>query len=157
MNVCNDTCQENHKLHSCQYFLKLSVPERMKYARTKQVCFNCLQAGHGVGACTSKFTCRDCKMKHHTLLHKDKATPTKFISRKATHSNMTTSLPSQRDDDTLVNTHCKALHDVLQRNTAVKVPIISNVLLSTALVTLVDGNGNALAVHQHHIGTAGSG
>ena len=38
--------------------------------KTKKLCFNCFQSGHSSNACPSKFTCRECKMKHHTLLQR---------------------------------------------------------------------------------------
>ena len=49
VSVCGDTCQENHKLSSCPFFLKMSAIDCQKYAQQKQVCFNCLHPGQIVG------------------------------------------------------------------------------------------------------------
>ena len=73
VNVCNESCSGPHKSHACPHFKSLSVSDRTKLGKSKQLCFNCLQSGHGVGACTSRYTCKECMMKHHTLLHRDKS------------------------------------------------------------------------------------
>ena len=43
--TCPD-CESEHKLHVCPEFEKMSVRERFQIAKSKQVCFNCLQQGH---------------------------------------------------------------------------------------------------------------
>ena len=49
----------------------MSAIDQQKYARQKQVYFDCLHPGHNVGSCTSKFICRECKLKHHSLKHRE--------------------------------------------------------------------------------------
>ncbi|XP_061395385.1 uncharacterized protein LOC133330998 [Musca vetustissima] len=34
------------------------------------LCYNCLSSNHGVKECKSRFGCRNCSQRHHTLLHK---------------------------------------------------------------------------------------
>ena len=47
----------------------MSVGERFQIAKSKQVCFNCLQQGHTATWCSSKFKYRECKRMHRTLPH----------------------------------------------------------------------------------------
>ncbi|XP_024876608.1 uncharacterized protein LOC112457662, partial [Temnothorax curvispinosus] len=62
-------CKEQHLVFKCPRFLKLSPRERHSTAKTANLCFNCLRAGHGANNCTSTGTCRSCQARHHTLLH----------------------------------------------------------------------------------------
>ena len=43
---------------------------KLQCCENKRGCFNCLQLGLNVRNCPSKFTCRECIQKHHTLLHR---------------------------------------------------------------------------------------
>ena len=68
----------------------MSAIYRQNNAGQKQVCFNCLHQGHNVGACTSNFTCRECKLNPHSLLHRGKpstASTQKFVSKRNAQSN----------------------------------------------------------------------
>uniref|UniRef100_A0AAR5NZ00 DUF5641 domain-containing protein n=1 Tax=Dendroctonus ponderosae TaxID=77166 RepID=A0AAR5NZ00_DENPD len=77
-------CKQSHFLYKCNEFLKLSPRERSAKARELRVCLNCLAKGHFVPQCQSKFTCRSCKSKHHSLLHIDVATS--CASQEPSHS-----------------------------------------------------------------------
>ena len=71
----------------------MCLADRHKFVKDKKLCFNCFQSGHSSNACPSKFTCRECKMKHHTLLHRpqkqlpDQGTSTKTYSSIISTSN----------------------------------------------------------------------
>ncbi len=49
----------------------MSVADRFKLVQRKKACLNCLSSDHRASECPSKFTCKECKGKHHTLVHKD--------------------------------------------------------------------------------------
>ncbi len=70
--VCSDSCSENHRLHACPQFRKMSVADRFNLVKRRKACLNCLSSDHSASDCPSKFTCKGCKGKHHTLLHKDR-------------------------------------------------------------------------------------
>nr|XP_034824254.1 uncharacterized protein LOC117982080 [Maniola hyperantus] len=63
-------CNESHSISSCPEFLKKSVDERMNIATEKSWCYNCLRSSHQLRNCNSIFSCRTCKRKHHSLLHR---------------------------------------------------------------------------------------
>ena len=123
--TCSD-CDPEHKLHACPEFKKMSVRERFQIAKSKQVCFNCLQQGHNANSCSSKFKCRECKQKHHTLLH----WPQQTVSDSPKSSKKKENDWNRGDQmNTMTNNHCSA-----------QVPPVS-VLLATALVSIRDSKG----------------
>jgi hypothetical protein len=63
------TCNQSHNLHQCAEFLALSVRERKTFVKGNKLCFNCLKNNHQVGNCKSSHVCKECKGKHHSLLH----------------------------------------------------------------------------------------
>ena len=66
------SCEANHgQLSQCHAFKKLTVEDRYKLARAKNLCNNCLVPGHFVKDCPKRSFCRvhDCKEKHSTFLH----------------------------------------------------------------------------------------
>nr|XP_029710132.1 uncharacterized protein LOC115256031 [Aedes albopictus] len=61
-----------HKVHSmrtCPVFLGKGVSQRRELVSQKRLCWNCLSFGHQSKKCGSKFSCRKCREKHHSLLH----------------------------------------------------------------------------------------
>ena len=54
--------------HKADVYNSVTDPkERLTIVKRDNLCFNCL-ARHKVTQCTSKFTCRECKKRHHTSL-----------------------------------------------------------------------------------------
>jgi len=72
-------CQESHTLSRCPTFGSYSVDRRNKLVREKRLCLNCFQEGHGCRQCPSKFSCRHCGGRHHSLL------PVKVTLKTQTH------------------------------------------------------------------------
>ena len=136
--MCNQRCSEDHKLHACPEFKQMSIPERYTCVKTKRVCFNCLQSGHSAANCPSKFTCRECRQRHHTLLHKPvKGTPVNTEKATGLHSNLPErtleeTLNTEEAPDLVTSGHCNA-----------SIPI-NNVLLSTAVVSIKNSNGKVV-------------
>lgn len=67
-------CNQDHSLTQCDKFLKLSPVNRHAKAKELQLCVNCL-GFHFIKNCRSKFACKSCKKRHHTLLHFDSDVP----------------------------------------------------------------------------------
>lgn len=59
---------KGHTIYSCVRFGNLSPSLRVREARKRRLCFNCLKKGHRNTDCSSG-SCRTCGSKHHTLLH----------------------------------------------------------------------------------------
>ncbi len=65
-------CGDNHALMRCATFVGYDVDRRNKLVRDKRMCLNCFSDQHGCRICPSKFSCKTCGGRHHTLLHKDR-------------------------------------------------------------------------------------
>ncbi len=60
----------NHSLTRCQVFLDSDLNQRWALIRQHKYCANCLHQSHQISNCASSFTCKECKARHHTLLHR---------------------------------------------------------------------------------------
>ncbi|XP_058448917.1 uncharacterized protein LOC131428875 [Malaya genurostris] len=63
------SCGEQHSIAQCPKFNKLLLDQRLQFANSKRLCSNCLGRNHMARDCPSKFRCRTCSKRHHTLLH----------------------------------------------------------------------------------------
>ena len=52
----------------CQQFMQAAPEVRHTMVKKAGICFNCLSPQHMLKKCASKFSCRQCKKRHHTLL-----------------------------------------------------------------------------------------
>ena len=68
---CHYCNANDHRVHQCSQFLKMSVAERRTWVQSKALCLNCLRSGHSPSECLSQRSCWRCSAKHHTLLHVD--------------------------------------------------------------------------------------
>ncbi|XP_055527263.1 uncharacterized protein LOC129719872 [Wyeomyia smithii] len=66
---CLLSCSDSHSLRNCPVFLAKGVRQRRELVSQKRLCWNCLSFGHQAKKCRSKYTCRSCHDKHHSLLH----------------------------------------------------------------------------------------
>lgn len=64
--ICNKGA---HNPLNCQTFNETSIPERIKLLSSWKGCVNCLSSAHKVSDCSSKWHCRYCPERHHSLLH----------------------------------------------------------------------------------------
>lgn len=110
-----------HLLIECKYFKECNPEQRFKIIKENKLCINCFSQKHKVQSCTSKFSCTVCRLKHHTLLHRN-------ISQEK--PNLVSSSPG--NSTVIQDTHqaiCNTLCLPAQ-------PIV--VLLSTAIVNVID-------------------
>ncbi|XP_018397776.1 PREDICTED: uncharacterized protein LOC108775824 [Cyphomyrmex costatus] len=64
-------CGQSHFLFYCEQFRALSVDQRWKEVKTREMCVNCLRArDHLVRNCKSR-SCKYCHKKQNTLLHSE--------------------------------------------------------------------------------------
>ncbi|XP_076230178.1 uncharacterized protein LOC143175315 [Nomia melanderi] len=93
-------CGAGHPLFRCDKFKSLSIDEKTKIVQASRSCYNCLQTGHRVQACTRKH-CHICNGKHHVLLHREAALQATNISTEEagpSDSNKITSCVANVDD-----------------------------------------------------------
>lgn len=63
--ICNN---EQHPLYMCKSFNSISLNDRYNIVKKHKLCFNCLKK-RKVNLCKSNGFCKQCKQKHHSLLH----------------------------------------------------------------------------------------
>ncbi|XP_065082561.1 uncharacterized protein LOC135704951 [Ochlerotatus camptorhynchus] len=69
------SCSEKHLLVQCPTFQRLSVGQRRELIAQKRLCWNCFKSSNVARNCDSRFSCRLCHERHHTLLHQPQASP----------------------------------------------------------------------------------
>lgn len=63
-------CKGSHGVYACERFIAMSVQERRELVAREKLCFNCISTDRHISkGCKSKFLCRVCQRKHHTMLH----------------------------------------------------------------------------------------
>ncbi|XP_075977354.1 uncharacterized protein LOC142977361 [Anticarsia gemmatalis] len=67
-------CNDKHFIYHCKEFASKPVEERYELVKKSNLCFNCLVPNHTVYNCKQKTSCRVCRRKHHSLLHRTKET-----------------------------------------------------------------------------------
>ena len=63
-------CGEQHHTDSCEEFNDLPYEYRKQFIFERGLCFGCLRRGHQFSACAKKLSCRICRGRHPTSLHK---------------------------------------------------------------------------------------
>lgn len=132
-------CSGPHRMHQCPQFLKMTTDSRRHFVESRSLCFNCLGIDHQVNSCPSKFTCRSCQKKHHSLLHKNtpasvKQSPCTLNSYGQSSRPKTTSTPNATE----IESSPIVLHTIQPHLTCSR----EIVVLATALVKVETASGN---------------
>ncbi|XP_062558161.1 uncharacterized protein LOC134223040 [Armigeres subalbatus] len=61
-------CSSDHFLYQCNEFHRMTVSDRDSLLKTHGLCRNCFRTGHHAKECQSKYSCKNCKGRHHTLV-----------------------------------------------------------------------------------------
>ena len=94
LGSCPACSSTGHSLARCNAYRNWGLKRKNDLVKAHNLCYNCLQAGHRISACTNKGTCRECKRRHHTTLHD----PAKVVtSPAATTPASTNSTPSTEE------------------------------------------------------------
>ncbi|XP_029671978.1 uncharacterized protein LOC115240763 [Formica exsecta] len=64
-------CKARHFLNVCPSFVSKNASQRRELVKQHKRCFNCSSAKHSAQECRSKYSCRVCHKKHHSMLHVD--------------------------------------------------------------------------------------
>ncbi|XP_058456550.1 uncharacterized protein LOC131433948 [Malaya genurostris] len=140
-------CSQSHSLVKCQKFIRLSTNERQQFVISKRLCHNCLKIGHFVRNCPSKFSCRKCNSRHHTLLHFGQPDSSPRSNREgisssasATASGTPSSGPSTSELSTQLTVAATEDTPVIEVSSTLQYPR-EDVFLLTVVVKVVDAFG----------------
>lgn len=130
-------CPEDHFLYSCPVFQKLSVRDREGVLRKHSLCRNCLRSGHHGKDCQSKYSCRSCKGRHHTLVCFKPSSDTA-----STVGNNASSSSSENNDSLSSTTDAVANVATSEASVCNAAGTSSQVFLATAVILVEDSKGN---------------
>jgi transposase InsO family protein len=105
-------CSDPHNLYQCSQFRNMSPEHRLQEVKKHRLCTNCLRGGHKTESCSGS-NCKKCNKRHNSLLHFDNA-----------------SVETSTSSPNLIAT---ASHYAE--------PIYNNVILSTAMVSVLSKKG----------------
>ncbi len=69
-STCKACGESHHHLYQCHIFRSMSVEQRQQLQQKHKLCVNCLSSEHSGKNCSSRYTCRVCNKRHHSLLHR---------------------------------------------------------------------------------------
>lgn len=132
--ICN-LCKAAHSIYNCPIFNNKSPRDRFTLVKTQNWCVNCLGTKHTAKNCASKSFCRTCRQRHHTLLHFTDNISSPIVHPPLEPPNVTE--PRTNTDILVVPSTSQTVNSF----TGV-VPNKRGVLLSTALVEILDAHNN---------------
>ncbi|XP_062714302.1 uncharacterized protein LOC134291052 [Aedes albopictus] len=131
-------CSSDHLLFQCNEFQRMTVSNRDGLLRSHGLCRNCFRVGHQAKECQSKYSCRNCKGRHHTLVcFKQEKEREPKIAAVAGGNKPSNSKEPQESNSQVAN--------VAATETAVSAAALQHptqVLLATAVVMIEDDVGN---------------
>ncbi|XP_065086878.1 uncharacterized protein LOC135708701 [Ochlerotatus camptorhynchus] len=130
-------CEQRHPLVKCTKFKKMSAADRLTLVNVNRLCLNCFRSDHFSRNCPSRYTCRFCKRRHHSLLHSGFGdNPITSGSSNETQVSANVNLASASDDLTSSVLSAAALQFTAQPQ-----EIERNVFMLTAIVVVIDRYG----------------
>lgn len=152
-------CKKEHPIYRCESFLSLNVNDRIFSAKRLKLCLNCLRDNHPTWKCKLQ-KCIKCQKLHNSLLHLESysnvssvrsiSTPGangSFRPTTATDEDGKLADPSEKEDATLASTIVTINNHVRgapREGDVVNQDDVSEVLLSTAVVRIVNGNKSVI-------------
>ncbi|XP_058828114.1 uncharacterized protein LOC131688007 [Topomyia yanbarensis] len=131
------SCSADHLLYQCSAFQKMAVTDRDALLKVHALCRNCFRAGHQARDCQSKFSCRNCKGRHHTLVC---FKPERNNDARVTEAAVSPSLSKEPITSASTQVANVAATDVIVSGATHQSS--SKVLLATAVVLIEDEEGN---------------
>ncbi|XP_029678572.1 uncharacterized protein LOC115244780 [Formica exsecta] len=125
-------CKSRHFLNHCPDFIAKNPNQRPEVVKRFKRCFNCLSTRHSAQECKSKYTCRSCDKRHHSVLHAD--------SDSVAGASAVTPPPAPSAQSSMTTVEVDSL------SASTKPGINSQVLLATAWVQIKVASGRSVTV-----------
>lgn len=135
-------CSSDHFLYHCKEFQRLTVADRDNVLKSNGLCRNCFRSGHLARDCPSKYSCKNCKGRHHTLVC--------FKSEREKESKVAAVAGGNKPSTTQDQRDSSNSSSIQVANVASSESVVSatthqpsvQVLLATAVVVVEDDKGN---------------
>ncbi|XP_036145841.1 uncharacterized protein LOC118646627 [Monomorium pharaonis] len=125
-------CKSRHFINLCPQFIAKNANQRRELVKRFKRCVNCLSSRHSASDCTSKYTCRLCSKKHHTMLHIDAEANSDAATSTSQHAKVSSDAAPAVEVNSLLSS--------AQPRTNVQI------LLATAWVTVRVASGRSVSV-----------
>ncbi|XP_055633488.1 uncharacterized protein LOC129773856 [Toxorhynchites rutilus septentrionalis] len=151
--MCPACEKQKHPLVDCAVFNGMNVAARLKVVYDKRLCSNCFRNDHYARRCRSKFSCKHCSKRHHSMIHPGPAENRQADADIRNQMTMPSCENQQPSPNPMVSAVAAAVPTIdtytslVLANPAVKVTH-TNVLLSTVVLLVVDPYG------QEHVARA---
>lgn len=129
-------CKQNHYLHQCPKYEEKSISDKYNFVKSQKLCTNCLRSTHKTFDCKSKFTCKKCKKRHHTPLHRENSNDNQQ-EKKLTSENDQQNTGLQVIESSFIQSHYSVSKNPVKSK---------SVLLSTARVWVISPNLRTIRV-----------
>lgn len=136
-------CKLNHSFSSCPSFTRATPTQRHDLVKQHRRCFNCLSYKHSARDGTSKYSCRRCQRKHHSMLHLESESG--VCDGSADPCSSSTTIPRKPSMSSPLNDH-ESSSAVNSLSASAKRRSFSQVLLATAWVTIISPSGRSVTV-----------
>lgn len=140
-----ELCDKEHRTYQCSKLINAPYERRLELVREKKLCENCLYP-HETGNCISRYSCRACGDRHHTLLHPLQKTLHTQINKVEENDDDDEELEAEcgrhailmneadEDDETVAHVNLCSNND----------KIIKSTLLATALIPVFTQSGSTI-------------
>ncbi|XP_036146380.1 uncharacterized protein LOC118646806 [Monomorium pharaonis] len=125
-------CKARHYLNACPDFISKNVNQRREMVKRFKRCFNCLSSRHAAPDCNSKYSCRSCAQRHHSMLHSD-----------ADSSSDSNAVAARKAQPSTSSAAAGEVHSMLASTTS---SLKSQILLATAWVRIRTVSGRSVTV-----------
>ncbi|XP_070169577.1 uncharacterized protein [Polyergus mexicanus] len=125
-------CSARHFIHACPTFVSKNASQRRDIVKQQKRCLNCLSARHSTHECRSKYSCRVCHKKHHSMLHVDSDSSSSALKKAPSNCS------SPQASDAAPEVNSLSASTVMRRR--------KPVLLATAWVTIRSPSGRTAVV-----------
>ncbi|XP_055623180.1 uncharacterized protein LOC129766628 [Toxorhynchites rutilus septentrionalis] len=136
------SCDQHHPLFQCPRFDKMSISDRLNLVNNQYLCHNCFRRDHIARNCQSKFSCRHCKKRHHSLLHPGYH-PTDADQQPSTSRTAAYTVKSNERRDTAATSHRSTTNASTVQISNPSQSSNASILLSTVVLMIIDANGKA--------------
>ncbi|XP_065085539.1 uncharacterized protein LOC135707601 [Ochlerotatus camptorhynchus] len=144
--LCPACEKQKHSLYDCPAFNSLDPKNRLKVITQKKLCSNCFRSDHFARTCRSKYSCKQCSKRHHSMIHPGPYELNSTITEDNTASRSSIAVTANPGPSNVLTVVSSGPNDGPSSTKAVFQS--ASVLLTTVVVIVVDAYG------QEHVARA---
>lgn len=135
-------CEKDHRTYQCSRLINATYEKRLELIRSKNLCENCFYS-HETEKCTSRYTCRACNERHHTLLHPLQKTLHTTVGQEDEFDDVDETESESGEEMKATTSQAALADDSIQVNVCNTV-VTQSTLLATALIPVFTAHGTTI-------------